>query len=283
MKSKSGAYTAAALCLGLSTLVQPAHATYIFVIDNFEVTRGGVAFFKDSFSNGDVPQIAPPFAGATPATYLSSQMAGAAASRKTTMESGGSVLNPVGFPNYPRAAFLNTDTSTAMADADKGLKSGYAFSVSGLFNLVAPVPIDEGYGIRLSDKATTDGTDTFTLGIRREADKKLYVSFRQVNISAVTSTTLEKFALDTTHAQILLKLERPDTLSNAIRASFAYVDGGVVGSSQTFTTTPTIFNSVNFTRAGFDAVTPVPLPAAVWLLGTGLVGLIAIGRKHRTH
>ncbi len=276
-------FAVASLCLSLSAFVQPAHAAYTFVLDNFEVTRGGAAFFSDSFSDGVAPPSAPNFAGGTPATYSVTGTVGPEAGGKLTMDSSGGVPNPSGFPNYAQTALLNTNTSTLAADASKGLKSGFTFSVFGLFDLASPGPISEAYGIRLTDKTSvSDGTDTFTLGVRREADNNLYVSFRQVNISAVTSATLEKIALDTAHAQILLMLERPDALSNAIHASFAYVDGGVVGSHTAFTTTPTIFNTLNFTRAGFDAVTPVPLPAAVWLLGSGLVGLIAIGRKHRT-
>ena len=42
-----------------------------------------------------------------------------------------------------------------------------------------------------------------------------------------------------------------------------------------------IFNGEDFTRAQFQAVTPVPLPAAIWLFGSGLLGLIGVSRRKR--
>lgn len=282
MKPAFGAFATASLCIGLLGISSSAQAAYTFVVDNFNITRGGLGFFNDAFSDGTPPPSAPNFANGTAASYTVTGTVGPETGGKLTMDSAGGAPNPSGFLNNYQGALLNTNISTLAADSSKGLKSGYAFSVSGLFDLIAPGPVNEAYGIRLTDKTgTSNGVDTYTLGVRRESDNNLYVDFRQVNITSITSTTLEKIALNSAHAQILFMLERPDALSNAIHASFSYVDGGVVGSATTFSTTPTIFNSVNFTRAGFDAVTPVPLPAAAWLLGSGLVGLVAIRRKRK--
>jgi hypothetical protein len=43
--------------------------------------------------------------------------------------------------------------------------------------------------------------------------------------------------------------------------------------------------STNFTGDGFAVsdVAPVPIPAAVWLFGSGLLGLAGIGRRRRNH
>lgn len=282
MKPASGAFAAASLCISLLAMSSSAQAGYTFVIDNFNITRSGGAFFNDSFSDGAPPPNAPNFANGNAASYAVTGTAGAETGGKLTMNSSGGILNPAGYPNYFQGAILNTNTSTLAADASKGLKSGFSFAVSGLYDLIAPGPVYEAYGIRLTDKtATYDGVDTYTLGIRRESDNKLYVAFRQVNISAITSTTLEEIALDTSHAQIIFTLNRADTSSNAIHASFSYVDGGVAGVANNFLATPTIFNSVNYTLAGFDAVTPVPLPTSAWLFGVGLVGLVAIRRKRK--
>lgn len=282
MRSPAGVLAAASLCLALCVSSSSAQAAYTFIIDNFQVTRSGAAFFNDDFSDGVPPPNAPNFASGTPAAYAVTGTLGPETGGKLAMNSSGAVANPAGFPTLYQGALLNTNTSTAAADASKGLKSGFTFTVLGLFDLAAPGPVGEMYGIRLTDKtATSNGTDTYSLVIRRETDNNLYVDLRYIDYNTVTSTTLEKIALDPAHSQILLSLDHSDALSNAIHASFSYVDGGVVGGANLFSTTPTIFNSVNFTRAGFDAATPVPLPAAVWLLGSGLVGVVVIGRKRR--
>lgn len=276
MMSKCSTLIAASLYLSF-TILQPAHASSSFALDTFKVTRGETTLFTDSFSENVTAHYAPNYSNGAAAGYSVIGAADIDAGKKVPFLVGGSSSAQT---LVPLTTLLNTNASGLAIDAARGLKSGFPFSVFGLFNLSSSGSFNEGYGVRLTDQTNSSkGTDTFTLGVRREADDHLYVTFRQINLSAGTSTTLEKFALETTHAQILLMLDRPDALSNAIHGSYAYVDGGVAGSSNAFVTTPTIFNSVNFTRAGFDAVTPVPLPAAVWLLGSGLLGLVTASRK----
>jgi len=285
MKTPTRNLLATALCISLFSAGNSAQAAYTFVIDNFSVTRDGLAFFNDAFSDGTPPPSAPNFANGTSATYTVTSATGTMGPEtggKLAIDSTAGMPNPLGFANYSQTAVLNTNTSTALADNSKGLKSGYTFSVLGLFNLVQPGPVGETYGIRLSDlTAASNGVDTFNLGIRRFADNNLYVELRQVDFTGVSSTVLQAIALNSAHDQIQLALERSSLSSNALTASFAYVDGGVVGAANTFSATPTIFNGGNFTRAGFYATTPVPLPAAAWLLGSGLVALIGVARKRK--
>ena len=42
-----------------------------------------------------------------------------------------------------------------------------------------------------------------------------------------------------------------------------------------------IFDGESWIRGGWAAVAPVPIPGAVWLLGSGLVGLLGFRRKIR--
>jgi hypothetical protein len=88
--------------------------------------------------------------------------------------------------------------------------------------------------------------------------------------------------VDLSHDQILLQLERADLATSAVTASFAYVDGGTVGALQALTGSADIFSGEQWTRAQFLARTPVPVPAALWLFGTGLLTLIGAGRRKRT-
>jgi hypothetical protein len=62
---------------------------------------------------------------------------------------------------------------------------------------------------------------------------------------------------------------------------YAYGLSGVFGLSTNFTATKTIFNGEDFTRALFQAVTPVPIPPALWLFGSGLLGLVGIAKRKK--
>ena len=84
------------------------------------------------------------------------------------------------------------------------------------------------------------------------------------------------------HDQIMLELTRADTSSNAVTASYAYIDNGVAGSTQSLTGSADIFNGEDWTRAQFVARTVVPVPAAVWLFGSGLIALIGLARRTKS-
>lgn len=49
----------------------------------------------------------------------------------------------------------------------------------------------------------------------------------------------------------------------------------------TFSTTVGIFDGEDFTRAAFMHIAPIPIPPAVWLFTSGLLGLAGIARRKK--
>jgi hypothetical protein len=54
---------------------------------------------------------------------------------------------------------------------------------------------------------------------------------------------------------------------------------GITGNQTLFQPESYVLASVQLTSAGTLEATPVPLPAAVWLFGSGLLGLVGVGRR----
>jgi hypothetical protein len=146
--------------------------------------------------------------------------------------------------------------------------------VRGLFDLVVSTELRSGYGIRLDDRApggTGPQDDNLRLDVRMYANGNLLISYLRQDFVADAITLIDLVALDTNHDQVLLQLDRLSAVDDAITASFAYVDGGVVGAFTTFGATADIFHGEGFTRAGFNAFigasdTPAPAPGMTPLL-----------------
>ena len=261
----------------------PAHAAYLFYVDNFAVDKNGAPLFNDSFSDGLPPPNAPNFlTNGASASYSVYGTVGPETGGKLALDSAGAVPSTGPVPNLVQNIILNTNTSDLPADASLGLKSNMTFSVSGLFDLIQPGPAGEGYGIRLTDYTPTHtGNDIVDLLLTRSSDSTLNFQLRQVDLTLGTITILEEIAADPLHQQFLLSLSKTDTGSSAIHATFAYVDGGVTGGATSFTSAPTIFNGESYTSAGIHTLTPVPLPAAGWLLLSGLAAVFGSAWRKR--
>lgn len=261
--------------LALVPFRSSAQASPVF-IDDFSVTKNGALIFDDPFSDGVPPPSAPNFTNGAPASYFVSG---------TLNESGGKVrLDTVGAAIVPgvginqnffleRAILL---TNIDPLNLTLGLKNNDTFSVRGLFDLTVPSRRREAYGIRFNDGTNTNpADDLLQVGVRRGGDGIDRVQFFRLDTVANSATFFGSFLLDPAHDQILLDLTRLSALSDAITASFAYVDGGIVGPFTTFGTTADIFRGENFTRAEFLFFTPVPEAASLILFGVGLVALAA--------
>jgi hypothetical protein len=209
---------------------------------------------------------------------------------KLTLDSADAAIsfNAIGNPSLLQRALLATNTQP-LSSSTGGLKADDTFRVRGLYDLVIPTELRSGYGIRLDDRPSGGGgpqDDNLRLDVRRNAGGVLEITFRRQDFVADTITEFGAFALDTGHDQILLQLERLSPVDDAITASFAYVDGGVIGAFTVFATTADIFHGEEFTRAGFNAFisasdTPAPEPATAPLLAGMLLAGAALRRRLR--
>jgi hypothetical protein len=261
----------ALLILFSTVYVSVAHA-YVVSIDEFTITKNGNPFWADDFNDDVLPSTA---------DYVISGTIGPESNGRLTLDSSGAVP----FTGATGASLLRQRVlkrSSTDPTNNFGLRSDDTFAVNAIFDLSAPSVLNEFYGITLIDgTGGVPGNDNVQIIVRRTLADTLRIQFRAVDFMQGTVTLLEQADLNLSGSdQISLTLSR---LSNTgpISASYAYGLGGVFGLPTSFTATKTIFNGEDFTRAQFQAVTPIPLPAAIWLFGSGLLGLIGISRRKR--
>jgi len=246
------------------------------LVDEFTIIKNGSMIYQDTFDDG----LAPPDASTISQTYkvFGGPVIETGGRVALDASSGEAVVRPDA-GNMTRQG-VRVKTNINPAEPGKGLRTDDTFSITGLFDLTAVSGIRERYGVRLTDGGQIDSDDSVGLSVMRTSASQIDVVFHSYDQTAFAFTDLEAFALDDSHDQISLTLSRLNSATNDITASFAYVDGGVSGSTITFTTTDTIFNGAeDWTRAQVMHVAPVPVPAATWLFASGLLGLIGIVRQ----
>jgi hypothetical protein len=247
-----------------------------YFADQFTVMKNGNPFFDDGFTDGVPPPSAPDFANGTPASYFVRGTVQEAGGKVRLDRAGAAIVPGVGvpIPFFLEGARLNTNIDPN--DLVLGLKNDDTFSMTGIFDLAVPSQNREFYGVRFTDATGVPNTanDLLHLGVRRGADGVDRVQFFLLDDSTSTFTAFAGQALDPNHDQIRVTLERLDVNSDAITATFAYIDGGVEGAPVTFGPTADIFHGENWTRAEFLFFTPVPGPGSMLLLATGLLGAV---------
>lgn len=244
--------------------------------------------FRDSFSDGISPPSAPNFSNSNPGAYFLTGVAGTEAGGKLSLDTSlGEIRDATGRAGQNRVFDARLLTNIDPTNTTNGFKAANTFIVNGLFDLSAlPTVPFEGFGIRLSDAGigslSNQGDDQVELFVRRSPINDLVIQFRRVDSLNDLVTTFGSVLLDTGHDQVQLALSKLNATTPTVAASFAYVDGGVVGGPTSFVNTADIFNGENATRASFRAITPVPEPSAygMMLAGLGLIGWMARRRSH---
>jgi hypothetical protein len=281
-----------ALALGAALPVQ----AYQFSLDNFYVERldagsgALIVSFNDPFTDGNPPPSAPNLStGFTTSYFISGFISGSLPPLGS--ETGGKLrLNR----SDPQPTVINSTQFTiefgllatnVTEGSTLGLRQGSVINLIGVYDLAAPSPPNEYYGIRLFDGAgNSAGDDDVRVIVRRTPEGDVAVQFWDVDLTAQTIGILSSDVLtsaELANAQIHLKLS-VDPQDN-VGGSYS-LDGGLNFISLPTGTAPTVFNGETFTRAGFLVVSPVeiPEPGTLWLTALALGALVGRYRRSPT-
>jgi len=145
-----------------------------------------------------------------------------------------------------------------------------------------------GFGISLTDQSVSASPDDrVDLQFMRMADGTLQYRLWRHDFAnqAINSLAAQNFFAPAGADQIELRMRHDNPLDRAVNAELQFWSGGVAMAGELHTLGPSfdLFHGEQFSRAQFFAfeAAPVPLPAAVWLFGAGLLGLAGVARRRR--
>lgn len=239
-----------------------AHA-FDFVISNFKGIRGTTTVFNDSFAN-TFPPAAPNFANGNAASYsIPAGSFSAAVNGGLHLDSAAATISPAVSTKLAVAAHLNT--SKDATDLTSGLKPGVPLEVQGTWNATTPQGDGEGYFIEMGDWTDlgSNGGPTcecIRVGVVKRSDGAVVIRFWRDSIS--NDAVQNKVVLDSVpfspggNQQILLKLKKASSTSNAVTASYTFINGGVAGTETALAGTTDLFTVRGYALAAFKAAAP---------------------------
>lgn len=229
-----------------------------FAISNFTVLRDGATMFEDSFT-GTTPPAAPNYKNGNPASYyLPAGSFSPAVGGKLHLNSAAGTISPAVSSALGVAAHLNSNKDPS--DTTIGLKPGHTIEVSGIWDTATPADSREGYWIELGDWVSNT-CECLRVGVVKTTEGAIVIRFWRDSISndAVQNRTVLGEAAFTPGAnqQIRFKLTKASASSNAVTASYAYVNDGVAGTEVALAGTTDLFTAQGFATAAFKAFAPV--------------------------
>jgi hypothetical protein len=252
-------------------------------IDQFSVTRNGVDFFTDNFSDGLEPPIGP--SRTTSYGLFGSISTTAESSGQLLLDSatGGASANAASDPRLTVIVTLLSDTSTNLS---LGLKSDDTLLLTGTFGLTVPAgPLFSAYGVRFIDASS----QTVQLMVRfLPAAGQTEIAYILQDFDAGTINTLGNTPLAPPAGadRISLSISRPNVGSPDFLGSFSYLSGSAVVGTGVFNVPGQMFQGEEFVRAQFFAaegvaVAPIPEPETYAMMLAGLAVLGAAARRRK--
>lgn len=257
------------LCTAVFSM--PANAAFVYDITNYKQVGGtsGTDIFDDAFSDTYEPPVGP---YSNYDYYVSSDFG-------SDRESGGSLeLNSDDAMFDEDEIFIGAAVDStyfytgvggeiiASFEINAGYSAGTYFGIEIANDLVMPVAGDEQGPLAFEEA---------WMGIFIDSSGNKYASFGNQDYNSGIDITSALIGV----TAITMKLEI-DTSGN-VSAFFDFGSDG--GPLDGYDLPVNNFTSLSFTEGtytgGFSAGQQVPIPGAVWLLGSGLVGFVGLRRK----
>ena len=208
----------------------PAEAGTVAIISRFTITRDGQPFFDDTFTGSYASLATPRMAGGQPTEYVvvGSVPDGSAVNGKLSLNSANGTRSATADGRARQTTSVRLMTNNDPQNATAGLKSGFTFSMSGLFDLVVPGGPVEGYGIRFADfDPSRKAAHVISLFVFRNESNALVVRFLHQDFDRGRQYVVEEPSIDPTMGdQVLLTLTRASLKRNEVTAQYQFLRKG---------------------------------------------------------
>ncbi len=271
----------------------------VATMDEFTLTlSGSTHVFDDKFSAG-LPLVGgagtalpagTTFSDGSPAFYfvLGTVLAGG---NKAMLDStlGEHILGAPP-PFFPSFNLNNSDLLTGPPGMPFSLTAHNTFTTTGLFDISVPATPGGFYQLELSGRVASNmgNGDVLSMQVANCApslgapcvgsDTGPFIRLEDANFSNNTGTLIAEVPLDTSNQQILFELSHPSTTSDTIFGSYAYVNNGIEGPLVQLGSYDDLFQSLDYTQAGFTQFAPVsaPEPSSLALLVPSIPGVLGV-------
>ncbi len=193
-------------------------------------------------------------------------------------------------PFFPSFNLINSDLLTGPPGMPFSLTAHNTFTTTGLFDISVPATPGGFYQLELSGRVASNmgNGDVLSMQVANCApslgapcvgsDTGPFIKLEDANFSNNTGSLIAEVPLDTSNQQILFELSHPSTTSDTIFGSYAYVNNGIEGPLVQLGSYDDLFQTLDYTQAGFTEFAPVsaPEPSSLALLAPSIPSVLGV-------